>query len=89
MCARAKRPCSTYLTVKEKKCLNTLLLLVDSVLGSSGRDGGVSHAKSDGLMKDHAKSGSLDDGASSNSQMVLLAIVRAHFLWITELHILH
>ena len=101
MCARAKRPCST-LPVKEKKCLNTLLLRVDSVLDSSGRDGGVSHAKSDGLMKDHAKSGSLDDHVSLTAEarydfcvnassvlMVLLAIVRAHFLWITELQILH
>ena len=50
--------------MKEKKCLNTLPLRVDSVLDSSGRDGGISHAKSDGLMKDHAKGGSLDDHVS-------------------------
>ena len=43
------------------------------MLDSSGRDGGVSHAKSDGLLKGHRKSGSLDDHVSltaeaSNSQ---------------------
>ena len=59
--------------MKEKKCSNTLPLCIDSVLDSSGRDGGVLHAMSDGLMKDHAKSGSLDDHVSlpaeaSNSQ---------------------
>ena len=50
--------------MKEKKCSNTLPLRVDSVLDSSGRDGGILHAKSDGFMKDHAKSGSLDDHVS-------------------------
>ena len=40
--------------MKEKKFSNTLPLRVDSVLDSSGRDGGISLAKSDGLMKDDA-----------------------------------
>ena len=38
------------------------------MLDSSGHDGGVSHAKSDGLMKDHAKSGSLDDHVSLTAE---------------------
>ena len=54
--------------MKEKKCSNTLPLRVDSVLDSSGRDGGVLNATSDGLMKDHAKSGSLDDHVSSPAE---------------------
>ena len=44
------------LPMKEKKYLNTLPLRLDSVLDSSGCDGGVLHAKSDRSMKDHAKS---------------------------------
>ena len=43
-------------------------LRVDSVLDSSGRDSGISHAKRDGLMKDHAKSGSLDDHVSLTAE---------------------
>ena len=54
--------------MKKKKCLNTLSLRVNSVLDSSGRDGDVSHAKSDGLMKDDAKSGSLDDHVSLSAE---------------------
>ena len=54
--------------MKEKKCLNTLPLRVDSVLDSSGCDGGISHAKSDGLMKDDAKRGSLDDHMSLTAE---------------------
>ena len=54
--------------MKEKKCSNTLPLRVDSVLDSSGCDGGVLHENSDGLMKDHAKSGSLDDHVSSPAE---------------------
>ena len=68
VCARAKRPCSTCLPTKEKKCSNTLPLRVDSVLDSSGRDGGVSYEKSDGLMKDDAKSGSPDDHVSLTAE---------------------
>ena len=54
--------------MKEKKSLNTLPLRVNSVLDSSVRDGGVSHAKSDGLMKNDAKSGSLDDHMSLTAE---------------------
>ena len=54
--------------MKEKKCSNTLPLRVDSVLDLSGRDGGVLHTTSDGLMKDHAKSGLLDDHVSSPTE---------------------
>ena len=63
-----QKPCSTCLPVKEKKSLNTLPLRIDSVLESSGRDGGVLHAKSYGLMKDHAKSSSLDDHMSLTAE---------------------
>ena len=58
--------------MKEKKCLNTLPLHVDSVLDSSGHDGGVSHGNSDGLMKDDTKSGSLDDHVSLTSEARLI-----------------
>ena len=35
---------------------------------SSGRDGGVLHANSDGLMNDYAKCGSLDDHVSLTTE---------------------
>ena len=54
--------------MKENKCLNTLPLHVDTVLDSSGCDGGILNAKSDGLMKDHTKSGSLEDHVSLTAE---------------------
>ena len=35
LCARTKKPCSTYLPMKDNKCVNTLPLCVNSVIDSS------------------------------------------------------
>ena len=68
--------------MKEKRCLNTLLLRIDSVLDLSGRDGSILNVKNYGLMKDHATGGSLDDYVSltveaSNSQGSLSVDLKA------------
>jgi len=51
-CARAKKPCSSCLPMKMKKCANTLPSCVDSVIESSRNNDGV-RVLSDGLTTDH------------------------------------
>ena len=64
ICALAKRPCSTCLPMKEKKCVNTLPLHVDVVIDSPQRDGGVVSTKGGGMLKKCARSDSLEDHMS-------------------------
>ena len=62
VCARAKKPCSTCLPMKENKCGNTLPLRVDSMMDLS-RSNRVLPVMSDGLM-DHAVNSLTDDHVS-------------------------
>ena len=54
--------------MKENKCINTLLLCVNSVLDSSQHDRGIINAISNGLMKDHTRSGSMEDYVSLTAE---------------------
>lgn len=60
VCALAKRPCSTCLPMKEEKCVNTLPLHIDVVLDSPQCDSGVLSVEAGGMLKNCARSDSLE-----------------------------
>jgi len=59
MCARAKKPCSTCLPMKEGKYVNTLPLCVDLMIDSSCCNAVLS-VTSAGSTTDHVRGGSMD-----------------------------
>jgi len=67
-CAHAKKPCSSCLLIKMKKCVNTLSSHVDSVNESSRNNNGV-HVSSDGLTIDHAGDVSAMDHMSCAAEL--------------------